>query len=40
VGATKPQHLTQAIAALDLHLTDDEIDALHKPYTPHGPSWF
>ena len=40
VGATKPQHLPEAIAALDLHLTDDEIHALEEPYTPHGPSWY
>lgn len=40
VGATKPHHLPEAIAALDVHLTDDEISALEAPYTPHGPSWF
>jgi aryl-alcohol dehydrogenase-like predicted oxidoreductase len=39
VGATKPQHLPEAIAALDLHLSDDEIQSLEEPYTPHGPSW-
>jgi aryl-alcohol dehydrogenase-like predicted oxidoreductase len=40
IGATKPHHLTEAVAALELHLTDDEVHALQKPYTPHGPSWF
>ncbi len=40
IGATKPHHLTEAIATLDLHLDDDEIRALQEPYTPHGPSWF
>jgi aryl-alcohol dehydrogenase-like predicted oxidoreductase len=40
VGATKPDHLPEAIAALDLHLTDDEIYALEQPYTPQGPAWF
>ena len=40
VGATKPHHLPDSIAALDLHLTDDEIHALEEPYTPHGPSWY
>jgi 1-deoxyxylulose-5-phosphate synthase len=40
VGATKPHHLPEAIAALALHLTDDEIHALEAPYTPHGPAWF
>lgn len=33
VGATKPHHLPEAIAALDLHLTDDEIQSLEEPYT-------
>jgi aryl-alcohol dehydrogenase-like predicted oxidoreductase len=40
VGATKPHHLPEAIAALDLHLTDEEIQALEAPYTPHGPAWY
>ena len=40
IGATQPHHLTEAVAALDLHLTDHEIHELQKPYTPHGPSWF
>jgi aryl-alcohol dehydrogenase-like predicted oxidoreductase len=40
VGATKSHRLTEAVAALDLHLTDDEIHAFEEPYTLHGPSWF
>jgi aryl-alcohol dehydrogenase-like predicted oxidoreductase len=40
VGATKPHHLTEAVAALDLQLTDDEIRTLEEPYTAHGRSWF
>ncbi len=40
VGATKPHHLTEAVAALDLQLSEDEIRTLEEPYTPHGPSWF
>src|ERR1019366_4011792 len=40
IGATKPQQPSEAVAALGLHLTDDEIHALQDPYTPHGPSWF
>jgi 1-deoxyxylulose-5-phosphate synthase len=40
VGATKPHHLPEASAALELHLTDDEMQSLEEPYTPHGPSWF
>jgi aryl-alcohol dehydrogenase-like predicted oxidoreductase len=39
VGATKPHHLPEAIAALDPHLTGDEIQSLEEPYMPHGPSW-
>ena len=35
VGATKPHHLTDAAAALDLKLTLEEIAALEEPYTPH-----
>ena len=40
VGATKSHHLNEAVAALDLHLTEDEIRILEAPYTDHGPSWF
>jgi 1-deoxyxylulose-5-phosphate synthase len=40
VGATKPHHLPEAVAALDLGLDDDEIQSLEAPYTQHGPSWF
>ncbi len=40
VGATKPYHLPEAITALDLRLTDEEIESLEQPYKPHGPSWF
>ena len=40
VGATKPHHLPEAVAALDLHLTEDEIRSLEEPYTPHGPAWY
>jgi 1-deoxyxylulose-5-phosphate synthase len=31
---------TEAVAALDLHLADDETRALEEPYTPYGPAWF
>lgn len=34
VGATKTHHLADAVAALDLTLTEDEIAALEDPYTP------
>jgi 1-deoxyxylulose-5-phosphate synthase len=35
VGATKPHHLDDAIAAVSLHLTADELKALEEPYAPH-----
>ena len=35
IGATKAHHLDDAVAAVDLELTDDEIERLTKPYTPH-----
>ena len=34
VGATKQQHLDDAIASLDIALTADEVRALEGPYTP------
>jgi aryl-alcohol dehydrogenase-like predicted oxidoreductase len=40
VGATRPHHLPEAVAALELKLTDDEAAALEKPYSNHGPSWY
>jgi aryl-alcohol dehydrogenase-like predicted oxidoreductase len=40
VGATKPHHLPEAVAALDLELTDDEVTTLEEPYSDHGPSWY
>lgn len=36
IGATKPGHLKELIAAVDLQLTGDEVAALEKPYKPHG----
>ena len=35
VGASKPHHLTDAVAALALKLTPEEISALEAPYAPH-----
>jgi aryl-alcohol dehydrogenase-like predicted oxidoreductase len=35
VGATKPHHLTDAVAALSLRLTPEETSSLEAPYTPH-----
>ena len=36
VGATKPKHLDDAIAALDIDLSDDEVTMIESPYTPHS----
>jgi aryl-alcohol dehydrogenase-like predicted oxidoreductase len=35
IGATRPQHLEDAIAALDVSLGDDEVRALEQDYIPH-----
>ena len=32
IGATKPQHVDDALAALDIELTADEISSLEEPY--------
>jgi aryl-alcohol dehydrogenase-like predicted oxidoreductase len=34
VGATKPSHLNDAVASLEINLTDEEVAALEAPYTP------
>jgi aryl-alcohol dehydrogenase (NADP+) len=36
IGATKLEHITDAVASLDLTLTEEEIAALEGPYTPHA----
>ena len=36
VGVTKDAHLDDAIAAVDVQLTDEEIARLEEPYTPHA----
>jgi len=42
VGATEPSHLEDAVASLDLELTEEEVAGLEAPYTPradfHGVS--
>jgi len=38
VGVTKPQHLTDAVAALDLKLSDEERQRLEAPYIPQLPT--
>jgi len=40
VGASKPDHLKDAVAALSLNLTAEEIASLEKPYVPHSISGF
>jgi aryl-alcohol dehydrogenase-like predicted oxidoreductase len=35
VGASKPHHLNDAVAALAIKLTEGEIAALEEPYIPH-----
>ncbi len=35
IGATKMEHLDQAIAAVEIKLSDDEVKRLEEPYKPH-----
>ena len=40
VGATKLGHLEDALAAVDLELSDEELDRLEEPYHPHEVAGF
>ncbi len=40
VGATKPHHLEDAVAALSVHLAPEEIALLEEPYIPHPQAGF
>jgi aryl-alcohol dehydrogenase (NADP+) len=40
VGATRPEHLDDAVAAVDLELSDDEVAALEAPYRAHEVAGF
>jgi aryl-alcohol dehydrogenase-like predicted oxidoreductase len=40
VGVTKPEHLADAVAAVDLRLTDDELRRLEEHYVPRAPEGF
>lgn len=40
VGPTKPHHLPDAAAVLDIRHTEEEIRTLEKPYAPHQPTAF
>ncbi len=35
IGASKPHHIPDAVAAASLKLSEAELKALHKPYRPH-----
>ena len=35
IGATKPSHLTDAVSALPVKLTEEEVATLEEPYMPH-----
>lgn len=36
VGTTSPKHVEEAVAALDIVLSPEEVKALEAPYTPHA----
>jgi 1-deoxyxylulose-5-phosphate synthase len=40
VGATKPHHLEDAVAALEVELSPDEVRLLEEPYVPHPVAGF
>ncbi|PST17904.1 alcohol dehydrogenase [Rhizobium sp. JAB6] len=40
IGASKPGHITDAVASLEVKLTPEEIEALESPYVPHGVAGF
>lgn len=40
IGATKPHHLADAVAALDIQLSEDEVSALEAAYTPRLPTGY
>jgi aryl-alcohol dehydrogenase (NADP+) len=40
IGVTKPHHLTDAIASLEVHLSDDEVARLEAPYAPQPLAGF
>jgi aryl-alcohol dehydrogenase-like predicted oxidoreductase len=40
IGASKPHHLDDAVAALDVQLTDEEISQLEESYQPHRVAGF
>jgi 1-deoxyxylulose-5-phosphate synthase len=40
VGATRPHHLTDAVAALDVQLTPEEVSALEEHYVTRKPPYY
>ncbi|MEP2735892.1 MAG: aldo/keto reductase [Erythrobacter sp.] len=38
IGATKPHHITDAVAAIDLELSAEDVAALEAPYLPKAPT--
>ena len=40
IGATKPNHLEDAVAALSIKLTGEEMSRLEEPYVPHPVAGF
>lgn len=40
VGATKPHHLDDAVASLQLRLDPEELSQLEQPYVPQAPEGF
>jgi aryl-alcohol dehydrogenase (NADP+) len=40
IGATKPHHIDDAVAAVELTLSDEEISRLDEPYAPHPVAGF
>ncbi|BDZ50553.1 oxidoreductase [Frondihabitans sucicola] len=40
VGATKPHHLDDAVASVDITLTPEELDTLESPYVSRTPEGF
>jgi aryl-alcohol dehydrogenase-like predicted oxidoreductase len=40
IGVTKPEHISDAVAALDITLDADEVAQVEKPYAPHQIAGF
>ena len=40
VGASKQNHLDDAVASLDVQLTSEEMEFLEEPYVPHAVTGF